>query len=398
MRRSSMSATLSAACLLSLLAIPVSAAVLDLTTPGASGSIGAAFFIQETHGAGTGIFDPFVRIQANGTEKGVNSDGPYTMDEKAGLWTRATQVSQFGVADLNGVTSIRFLLDINQQSARPLLSLDRLKVFVAPIGTYNTLEQLSAHAELIYDLGADNWILLNYGLDAGSGESDMVAWLPYSLFAGHADEYFYLFSEFGAHGGQYSSNDGFEEWASAGDPPPTGACCDPGSGSCAVTTEAACGFDWLGAGVVCSVETCSPPPPPEGACCDPGSGSCAVTTEAACEFAWLGAGVVCSVEICAPPPPEGACCDPATGDCVITAQAACAFDWLGVNVPCEAETCASPQPAGACCNPATGVCLVTSQGACGFSWLGSDVPCAVATCLPLPVERRSWGQIKNNYR
>jgi hypothetical protein len=386
--------------LLSLLAIPCSATILDLTTQGASGSIGAAFFIQESQGAGTGIFDSFMRIHANGTEKGVNSDGPYTMDEKAGIWTRSVLVSQFGVTDLNGVTSIRFMLDINQVAARPLLSLDQIKIFVSPVGTYHTLEQLTANAEPIYDLGAGNSIHLNYGLDAGSGESDMVAYLPYSLFAAHAAEYLYLFSELGATGGQYASNDGFEEWGSAGDPPPTGACCDHATGDCAITAQAACGFEWLGAGVPCDVETCQPPPPPiTGACCDQATGDCVVTTQAGCPFDWLGAGVSCDAETCPPPqPPEGACCNHATGDCSITTQVSCAFDWLGASMSCDVQIC-SPPPSGACCDHTTSSCSITSQGSCLSDWLGADVPCNLTTCrLPLPTERSSWGQIKNSYR
>lgn len=193
---------------------PASAFVLDLTTVGASGTIGDAFFIQvDPQSTGTGVIDPFLRVQANNEEEGLNSDGPYEMDEKAGIWTHSIKVSDFGIVDLNGTPSIRVLLDINQTAHDPLLSLDQLFVYVAPTGDYTNLTDLSANGDLIYDMGAGNKIYLNYILNPGSGAGDMLAYLPASLFSGHQDDYFYLFSEFGATGGDYASNDGFEEWA-----------------------------------------------------------------------------------------------------------------------------------------------------------------------------------------
>jgi len=221
------------ACALTLgAAVPASATFLDLSTAGANGSIGPAFFIQvPDQSTGTGIIDPFVRVQANGIEEGVNSDGPYTMDEKSGNWTHKIKVSDFGVTDLNGTPSIRFLLDIGQETSSPYLSLDRLKIYVSPTATYNTLSQLHDHATKLYDMDAasDSWIKLNAALNPGNGKGDMYAYLPYSLFASHSGEYLYLYSKFGAQSAAgsaslfgdpalcddicYSSNDGPEEWA-----------------------------------------------------------------------------------------------------------------------------------------------------------------------------------------
>lgn len=201
-------------CMTILAASPASAFILDLTTAGAFGTIGDAYFIQvNDQSTGTGVIDPFLRIQSNRLEMGVNSDGPYTMDEKAGIWTHSIRVDEFGVVDLDGVPNIRVLLDINQTNANPLLSLDRLKIYVAPTKDYNTLGDLSTYGTLLYDMGVDNKIYLDYSLESGSGAGDMLAYLPYDLFAPHTDSYLYLFSEFGATGGDYASNDGFEEWA-----------------------------------------------------------------------------------------------------------------------------------------------------------------------------------------
>jgi hypothetical protein len=192
---------------------PAAATVLDLYTLGASGTIGDAYFEQVNHqSTGTGVIDPFLRMQANGSEMGVNSDGPYTMDEKSGIWTHAIRVSDFGIYDLNGTPTIRVLLDINETNSAPLLSMDQLKFYTSAVGTYNTVADLNAHGTLVYDMGAGNQVNLDYSLEAGSGAGDMMAYLPYSLFSPHQTEFLYLFSQFGASGGDLSSDDGFEEW------------------------------------------------------------------------------------------------------------------------------------------------------------------------------------------
>ena len=61
---------------------------------------------------------------------------------------------------------------------------------------------------------SDNAITLNYDLSgSGSGSSDMVFYLPKSLFSGYT--YVTLYSEFGninSSNKKYASNGGFEEW------------------------------------------------------------------------------------------------------------------------------------------------------------------------------------------
>ncbi len=203
-----------AGCALMAAVSPALALMVDLTTLGADGSIGDAYFVQVDHqSTGTGVIDPFVRLQANRQEHGVNSDGPYTMDEKQGAWTHSIRVSDFGSVDLEGVPSVRFLLDINQTNYSPLLAMDLFRVYVAPSADYNTLALLDANATLLYDMGVGNNVLLNYDLEAGSGAGDMLAYLPHSLFSPHQDKWLYLYSGFGFSGGDYDSNDGFEEWA-----------------------------------------------------------------------------------------------------------------------------------------------------------------------------------------
>ena len=97
-------------------------------------------------------------------------------------------------------------------AAPRLLSLDVFQVYTSNSATIHTLADLQA-TNLIYDMGADNKVYLNYALESGSGSGDMLAYLPVSLFAGKENQYLYLYSRFGVTGGNYASNDGFEEWA-----------------------------------------------------------------------------------------------------------------------------------------------------------------------------------------
>jgi hypothetical protein len=100
----------------------------------------------------------------------------------------------------------------------------------------------------------------------------------------------------------------------------------------------------------------------------------------------------------APIEPEGACCF-TNGDCTITTEAGCTGTYWLVGRLCSPNPCDQPVLTGACCDEATGACTITTQAACQFHWLGANVPCNVVTCgPPVPVERASWGQIKNMYR
>jgi spore coat protein A len=128
-------------------------------------------------------------------------------------------------------------------------------------------------------------------------------------------------------------------------PPATsGACCNPNSGACNVTSSpVSCllaGNNYWGNGTTCAPNPC---PQPEGACCT-GLGSCTIADQVACEDLnryWQGANTVCSPNPC--PVLSGACChDNAT--CTFVNALACAFSgngaaYQGDNVTCVAAAC-----------------------------------------------------------
>ena len=72
--------------------------------------------------------------------------------------------------------------------------------------------------------------------------------------------------------------------------------------------------------------------------------------------------------------------------------------FLGEGVYCAANLC--PSPVGACCF-GDGTCQVLIESECQQaqgSWQGMGTDCDPNPCPPVPVEKRSWGQIKAIYR
>ena len=96
------------------------------------------------------------------------------------------------------------------------MSLDDLEIALHASG--NLIGYSTIFASPIYDMdtGEDNWVKLDYSLNAGSGAGDMLAYIPDSFFTGAVnyveggDNYVYLYSRFGQN---FSANAGFEEWA-----------------------------------------------------------------------------------------------------------------------------------------------------------------------------------------
>lgn len=204
---------------------------------------------------GTGVIDPFVRIQANGTEQGYNTGGGVVLDDVPGHVT-SLQLNELNTfvnpTGLPAGSYYRFMLDINQSSSSPYLSLDALNIY-ANTTNGNLTGALSTLGALVYSLGSStncqafdsascvansifsgtpgtaltNGAILNYALHAGSGKGeDMYFWIPTSLFSAYgSNTYLYMYSAFGYAGCLlpdppptstcFTSNDGFEEWAHA---------------------------------------------------------------------------------------------------------------------------------------------------------------------------------------
>ena len=213
------------------LCMSVQANVIDLTTADSNGMINDAIFLQfDASAQGTGNMDPFVRIQASGTEAGYNTDytgGKQLQNKDNGdtMWNHSILVSDIPLVTIDfnygaGLQDYReFALNLNESGNDPasFLSLDQLKIYL------KTDPALSGNPPTdfgtpIYDLG-NNWIAIDYSLNGGQGNGDVLAYIPDSLFT--ANQYVYVYSQFGTStdtsiltnpSGDWGSNDGPDSW------------------------------------------------------------------------------------------------------------------------------------------------------------------------------------------
>jgi hypothetical protein len=161
------------------------------------------------------------RLTVWGAEQGYNTDGrPLQFDEKTDhTFTHALQLSDVPVVLINGVGYREFLLGVNQSNSTPLLSLDKLQLFLGGRGDltgYDATSGTLAGLAPVYDMnagGGANWVALNAALTHGNGSGDMFLYVPDRFFvttATNPNPFVYLYSEFGVN---YAPNGGFEQWA-----------------------------------------------------------------------------------------------------------------------------------------------------------------------------------------
>jgi hypothetical protein len=97
-------------------------------------------------------------------------------------------------------------------------------------------------------------------------------------------------------------------------------------------------------------------------------------------------------------PVTGACCLP-TSECVMLSVEECAaVSGTFFGGDCSPSVCPPPPVFGACC--VNFACNIVTPDQCsnvGGQFFGEGSLCEPTPC-PVPVETRSWGQIKNSYR
>ena len=197
----------------------VEANTVNLTGGGdASGTInGAIFQFTNQQPTGTGVIDPFLRLQDNPNEQGYNTSGGTPFDAKAGIWTHDITFADLSASSttINGVLYYTVLLDVNEASGKKsLISLDELQFYTSSVGSQTTTD-VSSLGTLRYTFNPGDYVLLDYALNSGSGSGDMLAHIPAAFFAGTlATDFVYLYSEFGyTAAADSNSESGFEEWA-----------------------------------------------------------------------------------------------------------------------------------------------------------------------------------------
>src|SRR6266481_2606381 len=102
------------------------ATVVDLVN-GDSGSInGAEFDFTQPQPTGTGVIQPFLRVQADPAEQGYNTSGGTPFDDKAGPWTHNLTFADLmtTAVTIGGQNYFKLMVDINEPGgSKSLLSL-----------------------------------------------------------------------------------------------------------------------------------------------------------------------------------------------------------------------------------------------------------------------------------
>src|SRR5205823_2968469 len=226
MRISSLSALLVAAGAL-LFATGARATVVDLIN-GDSGTITnsygtATFDFTQPQPTGTGVIQPFLRLQNDPNEQGYNTSGvtpAAPFDDKAGIWTHDLTFADLmtTAVTINGQNYFKLLLDVNEPGgSKSTISLDSLQFYTSSQGSLVTTD-ISTLGTLRYSLSPGDQILLDAARNHGSGSGDMYAYIPVSAFAGTAStDFVYMYCAFG---NTDPSQGGFEEWALVVNPIP----------------------------------------------------------------------------------------------------------------------------------------------------------------------------------
>lgn len=211
---------------------PIDLTVQDASYTSADGTIWTQLSTDPT---GTGVYNPFLRFQANGIEEGLNTDGNanLTYDDVAGIWTHSLTLGELATVTVGGVDYYQFTLDINENNSAQgrYLSLDELRIYTVAGGNTSLMTEaavIAAGGPANYDLDAttDQDVYLDYTLNTGSGGDDITVLIPTSYFAGSlSSDQIYFYSKMGATTGMeadFTADAGFEEWSGllGGTPPP----------------------------------------------------------------------------------------------------------------------------------------------------------------------------------
>jgi len=176
--------------------------------------------------SGTGLFDPFVRLQGSPTEAGYNTcsqsscGGDVTeFQSKTGSWTHAIPASAIPTVDcggdLVGTSCWELFNDINEGNSAKYLSLNEVEVWLTTNARLTGYDATTGFvgATKVYDFTGS---ILIHDVNQGSGRGDLRYLIPVQPF--NAGDLFVLYSKWGTttgtapDGKTWGSEGGFEEW------------------------------------------------------------------------------------------------------------------------------------------------------------------------------------------
>jgi hypothetical protein len=158
----------------------------NLFEAGAEGWVNGGHFLQiDPKGTGTGVLDPFVRLDnaSQPVVEGYNTDGrldapgtPAPFDAKSDAqYTHAVLAASIPTVTIDGAPYWHFYLDINQTGGAPRLTLNELQIYRGDL--QNVVTQTLGFVGTMTDLGTPVWDLdvgqlgdSQINLDAGIGQ------------------------------------------------------------------------------------------------------------------------------------------------------------------------------------------------------------------------------------
>jgi len=203
--------------------------IIDMTATGSSSELINSALLgtaPPNDGAGSGAVDAFLRTQADGYERGFNTDAvvpTLEMDQVSGCCTHSIQKGDLRSLTVDGADYFLFALDINESSGGTgdLISLHELEIYVngstASPTAYGDLGTLVWNM----DQQEETVVTMENGVGGsfGGGDFDYFLLVPTAFFAKASfTDYIYLYNEFGLPSGDtegvyYASDAGHEEWA-----------------------------------------------------------------------------------------------------------------------------------------------------------------------------------------
>ena len=174
------------------------------------------FQFTDQQPTGTGVIQPFLRVQASPTEQGYNTSGGTPFDDKAGPWTHDIQFSdlQSTAVTVNGTSYFKVMVDLNEPGgSKSTISLENLQFYTSSQGskTTTTLSQLGTLRYSMDTAGGDNTVEFDAARNHGSGSGDAFFYIPTTAFAGtNANDFVYMYVNFG--NADMTTAGGFEEF------------------------------------------------------------------------------------------------------------------------------------------------------------------------------------------
>jgi len=161
---------------------------------------------------GTGVIQPFLRLENSPVEQGYNTSGGTPFDDKAGPWTHDLTFGdlQNTQVTLGGASYFKLLLDDEPGGSKSLISLDQLQFYTSKVGSQRT-SNVGSLGTLRDTFSSGDSVILDASRNHGSGSGDMYAYIPTSDFAGtKTSDFVYLYAHFA---NTDNSQAGFEESA-----------------------------------------------------------------------------------------------------------------------------------------------------------------------------------------